>query len=104
MTTADRLTGGAIILLGAILFSAKAIMVKLALPYGIDAISLLLLRMLFALPIYVAIAIGLRYQTGKHVDRIPVSRYLPQVIGLGMVGYYLASYFDFAGLQYVPGI
>jgi len=102
MTTAERLAGGLIVLLGAVLFSGKAVMVKLALPYGIDAVSLLLLRMLFALPIYVAIAIALRYRSSDRVQQVPLWQHLPQLIGLGVVGYYLASYFDFAGLEYIP--
>ena len=89
-------------LLGAVLFSTKAVMVKLALPYGIDAISLLLLRMLFALPIYVAIAVWLHRRSTNRVDRPPVAAHLPQLIALGMVGYYLASYFDFTGLEFIP--
>ncbi len=102
MTSSERLLGSASVFLGAVLFSAKAIMVKLALPYGIDAVSLLLLRMLFALPIYVAIAIWLRYRATSFGNQVPIIPHLPQVIGLGMVGYYLASYFDFAGLEYIP--
>jgi len=89
-------------LLGAVLFSTKAVMVKLALPYGIDAVSLLLLRMLFALPIYVAIAVWLHRRSTNGGSRIAITPHLPHVIALGMVGYYLASYFDFAGLEFIP--
>ena len=102
MSVTDRLTGGASILLGAVLFSTKAVMVKLALPYGIDAVSLLLLRMLFALPFYVAIALWLRYRATNSANRIPIVPHLPHLIALGTVGYYLASYFDFAGLEFIP--
>ena len=38
-------------------FSAKAIFVKLAYTYGVDAITLLLFRMAFALPFFVLIAV-----------------------------------------------
>ena len=102
MTAMDRLIGGISMLLGAVLFSTKAVMVKLVLPYGIDAVSLLLLRMLFALPIYVAIAVWLRHRSTNSVNRPPIAAHLPQLIALGMVGYYLASYFDFAGLEFIP--
>ena len=102
ISSTDRLAGGVIVLLGAVLFSTKAVMVKLALPYGIDAVSLLLLRMLFALPIYVFIAVWLRYWSNNSINRIPITPHLPQLITLGLVGYYLASYFDFAGLEYIP--
>ena len=105
MTIANRVTAGAIILLGAVLFSTKAILVKLALPYGIDPVSLLLLRMICALPIYLIIVawIELRGQaTSPSSVSVSPSRWIPQVIGLGMAGYYLASYFDFVGLKYIP--
>ena len=52
-----RSLGVVLAILGVVLFSAKAIMVKLAYEYEIDSVSLLLLRMLFSLPIYVLIAV-----------------------------------------------
>jgi drug/metabolite transporter (DMT)-like permease len=93
-----RLISGGIVFLGAVMFSAKAIMVKLAMPYGIDAVPLLLLRMIFALPFYVAILLWI-YR--KEPERVAIKSSLPKVICLGMIGYYLASYFDFAGLAYI---
>ncbi|WP_237221908.1 hypothetical protein, partial [Rothia nasimurium] len=47
-------TGLALALIGAIAFSGKAIIVKLAYRYGVDAVTLLMYRMLFALPIFAA--------------------------------------------------
>ena len=41
---------------GAIAFSGKAIIVKLAYRHGVDAVTLIMLRMLFALPLFVALA------------------------------------------------
>ena len=38
---------------GVVLFSSKAILVKLAYGYGVDSVSLLLFRMLFAMPVYI---------------------------------------------------
>ncbi|TAK91705.1 MAG: DMT family transporter [Burkholderiaceae bacterium] len=84
-------------LIGAILFSAKAIVVKLAYRYGVDAATLLALRMAFALPFFVVIAVLLQ-------RRAPVTvapRQWGQVIGIGLLGYYAASFLDFLGLQYV---
>ena len=43
-------------LAGSIAFSGKAIIVKLAYRFGVDAVTLIMLRMLFALPIFVAMA------------------------------------------------
>ena len=58
---------GAVLVLGAILFSCKAILVKLSLPYGIDPVSLLALRMIFAVPAYIAIlTFCLRSKQAKH--------------------------------------
>jgi hypothetical protein len=39
---------------GSIAFSGKAIIVKLAYRHGVDAVTLLMYRMLFALPLFVA--------------------------------------------------
>lgn len=84
--------------LGIVLFSSKAIMVKLAYNYKVDAISILLLRMLFSFPFYVIIAC-IYY---KKNDEILVTRkdYM-WVLFFGFIGYYLASYFDFVGLAYI---
>ncbi len=46
--------------LGIVLFSSKAVMVKLAYNYNVDAISILLLRMLFSFPFYLIIALSSR--------------------------------------------
>jgi EamA domain-containing membrane protein RarD len=43
-------------LLGVILFSSKAVMVKIAYNYKVDAITMLFLRMLFSFPFYIVIA------------------------------------------------
>ena len=53
MTTEKKsiATGLALAFLGSIAFSGKAIIVKLAYRYGVDAVTLIMYRMLFALPI-----------------------------------------------------
>lgn len=70
-------------------------MVKLAYQYEVDSVSLLLLRMIFALPFYLVIA-----SLKKPQSSISRKDYL-WVVALGLVGYYLASYLDFLGLQYI---
>jgi drug/metabolite transporter (DMT)-like permease len=82
---------------GVVLFSAKAIMVKLAYAYQIDAVSLLLLRMLFSLPVYISIAY---YSRNKGPREIKLTDYF-WLVFFGFIGYYLASYFDFEGLRYI---
>ncbi|HEU4576446.1 MAG TPA: DMT family transporter [Chitinophagaceae bacterium] len=92
-------TGFLITLGGAILFSTKAIIVKLAFGHTkVDALTLLTLRMVFSLPFYIAAAwLGSRHN--KH-ERFTRRQWL-LVITLGLFGYYLSSLFDFIGLQYV---
>jgi len=82
--------------LGAIAFSGKAIIVKLAYRYGVDAVTLIMYRMLFALPIFAVMA----WWASR--GKAPLTRkdWLG-VLWLGFTGYYLASFLDFAGLAYI---
>ena len=81
---------------GSIAFSGKAIIVKLAYRHGVDAVTLLMYRMLFALPMFVALG----WWAGR--GRPPLARRdWCAVCGLGFCGYYLASFLDFAGLAHV---
>jgi drug/metabolite transporter (DMT)-like permease len=84
-------------IVGIVLFSAKAIMVKLAYQYDVTAVHLLLFRMLFALPFYLVIA---KMNKPLHPDKIKNSDYI-WIVFFGFIGYYLASYFDFLGLKYI---
>jgi drug/metabolite transporter (DMT)-like permease len=81
---------------GAIAFSGKAIIVKLAYRHGVDAVTLIMLRMLFALPLFVALA----WWAGRGKPAL-TARDWRVVSLLGFSGYYLASFLDFWGLQYV---
>ena len=93
------LSGFFIAFIGAIFFSTKAILVKLA--YAdtpVDAVTLLTLRMAFALPFY--IAIGLHRSNHKQNIFFTRKQWL-YVLLLGFIGYYMSSLFDFIGLQYV---
>lgn len=92
------LIGALFVFIGAVLFSTKAIFVKLAYQYPVDSIGLLTLRMLFSLPVYIVIG-WLSYQKKKDVGL--TSNDWLSVITLGFAGYYLASLFDFWGLKYV---
>ena len=85
-------------LAGAIAFSGKAIIVKLSYRYGVDAVTVIMYRMLFALPFFVAMAWWASRQ--PHALANPLSRRdLLAISGLGFLGYYLASFLDFLGLQ-----
>jgi drug/metabolite transporter (DMT)-like permease len=93
------LAGFLISFLGAVLFSTKAIIVKLAFAdTEMDAVSLLTLRMAFSLPFYLVAA-----WLARRSQAIPgfARRQWWIIIGLGLFGYYLSSLFDFVGLQYI---
>ena len=93
------LAGFLITLIGAILFSTKAIIVKTAFnAIHIDALTLLTLRMVFSLPFYIIAALV----TSNKKDNIRMSaKQWVYVMLLGLFGYYLSSLFDFIGLQYI---
>ena len=87
--------------LGAVLFSAKAIVVKLTYRYGVDPITIIGFRMLMSLPFFLAIG---WFQSRKarrgEIPRLTVKERW-QLVFLGFIGYYLSSFLDFVGLQYI---
>ncbi|RYF57590.1 MAG: EamA family transporter, partial [Comamonadaceae bacterium] len=88
--------GLAMAVTGAVAFAGKAVIVKLAYRYPVDAVTLIMLRMLFALPFFLVMA----WWAGR--GKPPLSpRDWAAVAGLGVSGYYLASFLDFMGLQYI---
>lgn len=88
--------GMALAILAAFGFSFKAIFVKLAYPHGVDALTLLALRMVCALPIF--LWVGLTASRGMSALS---ARDWMGVVFMGLAGYYGASVFDFLGLQYI---
>jgi drug/metabolite transporter (DMT)-like permease len=83
-------------IVGAVAFSGKAIIAKLIYLHGTDTVTLVMLRMVFALPIFAIM--GLWASRGKP----PLTaRQWGGVLFLGTTGYYLSSVLDFAGLQYI---
>ncbi|HEY4062271.1 MAG TPA: DMT family transporter [Puia sp.] len=84
---------------GAILFSTKAILVKMAFrSTHTEALTLLTLRMLLSLPFYLVAAFwGSRKEGNVRMSR----RQWLWVIILGLLGYYVSSFLDFVGLQYI---
>ncbi|MES2509465.1 MAG: DMT family transporter [Pseudomonadota bacterium] len=81
---------------GAVAFSGKAIIVKLAYRHNVDAVTLIMFRMLFALPIFALMA----WWASRGRQALTRKDWLG-VCGLGFTGYYLSSMLDFAGLVYV---
>ncbi|MCF8168353.1 MAG: DMT family transporter [Rhodoferax sp.] len=87
--------------IGAIAFSGKAIIVKLAYRHGVDAVTLIMLRMLFALPFFVAMSWWASRPRQQYKPAALTRRDWVGIVWLGFTGYYLASFLDFVGLQYI---
>src|SRR5262245_5507927 len=81
---------------GAVAFSGKAIIVTLSYRYGVDAVTVIMYLMLFALPLFLALS----WWAGRGKGALE-SRDWFAIAGLGFSGYYRASFLDFAGLQYI---
>lgn len=83
-------------ILGATAFSGKAILAKLMYRHGVDAVQVLFYRMLFALPLFLALA----WWAGRGQPALRRADWKIIAV-LGFSGYYLASFLDFLGLQYI---
>ena len=90
------LVGLTIAIVGAILFSAKAIVAKLIYRYPVDAVTLIGFRMIFSLPFFAAVAIW-KARNSRPLDFGDRVR----IVVLGLLGYYISSFLDFIGLQYI---
>lgn len=96
----SKLHQGAIyVFISAAGFSVKAILAKLAYKAGADVATILFLRVLFAAPLFIALAFwNAQHQKDAHA----LSK--NEIVGLlclGLIGYYLSSLMDFSGLTYV---
>ena len=90
------LAGLAIAVAGAVLFSTKAIVAKLIYRYPVDAVTLIGFRMLFSLPFFAAVA----FWQARRSPALSGGDHL-RIAFLGLLGYYLSSFLDFLGLQYI---
>ena len=90
------LAGLAIAISGAILFSAKAIVAKLIYRYDVDAVTLIAFRMLFSLPFFAVVAF---WKARTEAPLTNAER--GKIVVMGLLGYYLSSFLDFLGLQYI---
>ncbi|MFZ1891997.1 MAG: DMT family transporter [Formosimonas sp.] len=82
---------------GALFFSAKAIFAKLMYRESADFLDVLTLRMIFALPFF----IGIGWWARRTQPYQMTGREFLQVCVVGVFGYYLASLFDFMGLEHI---
>jgi drug/metabolite transporter (DMT)-like permease len=92
-----RLTGALLVALAAIAFSGKGVVIKLAYRYGVDAVTLLTLRMLFSAPFFLLLA---WWSTRREATPFAPADIRATIL-LGLLGYYLASYFSFLALQHI---
>lgn len=86
---------------GAFLFSSKAIIIKLAYAEGLSAETLIALRMVLALPIYVVIGLLAVRDRRRRGDTLPDFGLVWRVSAVGVLGYWFASYSDFLGLIFI---
>lgn len=101
VTVDKRFLAGVIFtVIGAAGFSAKAILAKLCYRYGITGFATLTLRMAFALPMYVGI-FWWYYRKQPVTTHAGFRKDWVSIAIVGLFGYYLASWFDFVGLEYV---
>lgn len=85
-------------LTAAVLFSSKAVLIKLSYEYEVDRLTILTLRLGFAFPIYLLIN---TFRSKKEDQKSVTSKDWMLIIFLGFIGYYISSYLDFWGLQYI---
>lgn len=98
------LSGFAFAFASALLFATRPILVKLAYIEGLDPTTLMLLRMGFSAPVYLATLLFFLYRRKQtpDADLVPIGlRDYLAIAGVGLLGYYAASYLDLLGLQYV---
>lgn len=95
-------------LLGAVLFSGKAILAKLVYrEVEIDVVAVLTLRMLFSMPVYAFLFFWeLKGYQQKKLGLLESNSPMPKqlfltMVAVGMLGYYVSSYLDFAGLKFI---
>ena len=100
-STTGHIIGVALAAVAAVAFSLRAVFVKLAYEDMSDPVTLLALRMVFSLPFFVvAAALHHRFRSAQTLPAI-TSRDALSLVALGFVGYYLASFLDMFGLQFV---
>lgn len=95
----QMLAGLGLAVAGVVAFSLRPVIIKLAYRYNVDPVTLIMLRMVFALPFFLGMAL---WAGAKKGERAPIAgRDLALTVALGVTGYYAASFCDFLGLRYV---
>jgi drug/metabolite transporter (DMT)-like permease len=84
------------------MFSMKPIFVKIAYQYDVDATTLMTLRMVFSLPFFIVFGfMALKQRRASHLETDFSKPTLIKAAATGVLGYYLASWFDLEGLTYI---
>jgi drug/metabolite transporter (DMT)-like permease len=82
---------------GTLAFSLRPILIKLSYAAApVSPVTLIFLRMVLSLPFFLAVGWWLRAQE----PRLSGADWA-KIAGLGLIGYYAASFLDFLGLQYI---
>jgi drug/metabolite transporter (DMT)-like permease len=98
----DQWIGYALGALGAMFFATKGIVIKLALMENVDAVTTLTWRMIIAVPFFAAIGwLGYRDRKAKSAAFSVRPGAVIKTALVGLIGYYLASYLDFVGLEFI---
>ena len=97
-----RLAGLAFAVLSAAFFSLKPVLIKMVYTYGVDTWTLMLLRMMFALPFVFFIAWhALHQRRAENIHTNFSATVLASAAALGLMTNYAAQYFDMLGLHYI---
>lgn len=93
----DASLGMTLALSATFLFSCKPILIKWLYSIGMSSMPLLGLRMLLSLPAYLIIGLVL----WQRMENKPQGKEILRAAAIGLLGYYLASYLDMLGLEYI---
>nr|WP_053000061.1 DMT family transporter [Sphingomonas sp. Y57] len=98
-TTRWRLIGFILSAIGSMLFAIKGVLIKLIYVYQIDTTALLAVRMMLSLPVF--FGVGLLEWRRRPAEKRPDARNIGLAALVGILGYHVSSWLDFAGLQSV---
>lgn len=92
--------GAGLVFLAAVGFSIKSVLIKVAYGEGASPTTLFALRQLFSVPFFVILALW-SHRADHSALPTPTRRDWAHLVGLGLLGYYLAAFLDFVGLSYI---
>lgn len=100
--THNKISGYAIGAIGSAFFATKGIVIKLALVEGIGVVTTLTWRMIIAVPIFALIGwLGFRNRKRQNPNFRVSKTDIFKTMAVGSIGYYVASYLDFSGLEFI---